>query len=61
MKCRENVGLLLNGAGNLVTKDMEQGEAANAFFTLVGIVNTDLQESQAPESRDKVWSKTFRQ
>ncbi|PKU36897.1 hypothetical protein llap_12799 [Limosa lapponica baueri] len=53
----KNVGLLLNGEGNLVTKDMEKAEAANAFFTSVFTVNIDLQESQAPESRAKVWSK----
>lgn len=51
------MGLLLNGAGNLVTKDMEQAEAANAFFTLICTVNTNLQELQAPEARDEVWSK----
>ena len=51
------MGLLLNGAGNLVTKDMEKAEAANVFFASVFTVNTDLQESQAPETRAKFWSK----
>lgn len=49
--CRENVGLLQNGTGNLVPKDIEK---AKTFFTSVFTVNTDLQEFQAHETRDKV-------
>ncbi|GAB0184094.1 mitochondrial enolase superfamily member 1 [Grus japonensis] len=33
-KTLENVGLLLNGAGDLVTKDMEEVKVLNIFFTL---------------------------
>ena len=32
-KSRENVGQLLNRAGNLVTEDMEKVKLPNAFFT----------------------------
>lgn len=32
-KARENMGLLLNGNGVLVTKDMEKAEVLNASFT----------------------------
>lgn len=49
--CRENVGLLQNGMGNVVPKDIEK---AKTFFTSVFTVNTDLQEFQAHETRDKV-------
>lgn len=34
-KTRENVELLLNGAGNLVVKDMEKAKVLNATFGLV--------------------------
>ncbi|KAK4810509.1 hypothetical protein QYF61_004289 [Mycteria americana] len=34
-KTRENVGLLLNGAGDLVTQDMEKAEVLSAFFASV--------------------------
>lgn len=33
-KTRENAGLLLNGTGNLVQKDMEKAEVVNAFLSL---------------------------
>ncbi|KAK4824189.1 LOW QUALITY PROTEIN: hypothetical protein QYF61_012005 [Mycteria americana] len=36
-KTREYVGLLLNGAGELVTKDMQKAKALNAFFASVFI------------------------
>lgn len=31
-KTRENMGLVLNGAGDLVTKDMEKVKVLNTFF-----------------------------
>jgi len=51
-KTSENANPLLSGAGALVTKDMK-----NAFFALVLNGETGLQESQAPETQEKVWSK----
>lgn len=42
-KVRENVSLLLNGAGDLVTKDMEKAKVFNAFFTSVFTGKTGLQ------------------
>lgn len=54
-KTRENVSLLLNGAGNLVTGNMEESEILNTFFTSVFIGKTDLQESQAHGISRKVW------
>ena len=35
---------------------MEMVEVLNAFFTPVLMCKTDLQESQAPETCEKVWS-----
>lgn len=52
-KTRENVGLLLNGAGALVSQDMEKAEMLNAFFTLVFAVKISLQHSQALATREK--------
>ncbi|GAB0206869.1 mitochondrial enolase superfamily member 1 [Grus japonensis] len=56
-KARENVGLLLNGAGALVTQDMEKSEVLNAAFASVYSSKTGLQESQVPETKAKGWSK----
>ncbi|KAK4830890.1 hypothetical protein QYF61_013819 [Mycteria americana] len=36
---------------------MEKTDAANTFFASVFTINIDLQESQAPETTAKVWSK----
>ncbi|KAK4831043.1 LOW QUALITY PROTEIN: hypothetical protein QYF61_014975 [Mycteria americana] len=56
-KTRENVGQLLNEAEDLVTHGMEKTDVLNAFFTSVFTSKISLQESQAPETREKVWSK----
>lgn len=56
-KTRGNVGLLLNGAVDLVTKGMEKAEVPSAFFALVFTNKTSLQQSQNPETRGEVWSK----
>lgn len=40
---------LLNGAGELVTDDMEKDKVLSAFFTSVSTSKTRLQEFQAPE------------
>ena len=53
----KKVDPLLNGAGALVAKDMEKGKVFNSFFLSVFTGKSSLQESQAPESRGKVWSK----
>jgi len=50
---RENVSLLLNGAEDLVSKDMKNAKALNAFFALVFISKICLQESQTPEANGK--------
>lgn len=42
-KVKENVSLLLNGARDLVTKDMEKAKVFNAFFTSVFTGKTGLQ------------------
>lgn len=46
---RENVGLLRNGAGALMTKDTEKAEALNAFFTSAFTAKMVLKVSGAPE------------
>lgn len=40
------MGLLLNGAGALVTKDVEKAKVLNVFFILVFIGKASLQELQ---------------
>ena len=56
-KMRENVGPLLHGVGDLVTKDMEKAEVLHAFFASVVNGEICLQECQRPENSRKVWSK----
>lgn len=53
---RENEGLTLNGARDLVTKDTEKDEVSNTFFTSVFTDKICPEELQAPESSGKVWS-----
>lgn len=54
-KTSENMGLLLKGAGVLVTQDMDKAEEPNVFFTSAFASQTRLQES--PGARGKCWSK----
>jgi len=54
-KTRDNVGLLLNEVGVLVTDDAEKAELLNAFFASVFSAKTDPQESQAPEVREEAY------
>lgn len=58
-KTRENASPLLNGAGNLVTGNMEECELLNTFVTSVSIGKTDLQESQAHWTSRNVWSTEY--
>lgn len=53
---RENTGLLLNGAGELVKNDMEKAKMLNAAFVSVFTSKNGFWESQAPEA-GKVWYK----
>lgn len=53
-KSRKNVGLLLNGAGDLVTKDMKQAEIFDTFFALFFTDKTGHQESQGPQSNGSI-------
>lgn len=41
----------------MVTQDMEKAEVMKAFFAPVFTSKTSFQESQAPEIRDKIWSR----
>jgi len=56
-KTRDNVGLLLNEAGVLVTEDAEKAELMNAFFASVFIARAGPQDSQAPEVREEATRK----
>ncbi|RMC04935.1 hypothetical protein DUI87_18111 [Hirundo rustica rustica] len=55
-KTIEDVGLLLKGAGVLVTQDMDKAEVLNVFFTSAFVKKT-IQEP--PENSMKDWSKKF--
>lgn len=50
------MSLLLDGAGELVTNDMEKAEVLNALFASVFTNETALLVSQGPETREKIWS-----
>ena len=51
------MGLLLNGAGDLMTQDVEKVGELSTFFTSVFISMTSVQKSQVLETRGKVWNK----
>ena len=48
-KARENTGLLLSGARDLVTKEVEEADVLKSFFAMVFTSNTCLRKSQIPE------------
>lgn len=54
---RENVGLLLTGAGVLMTKDTEDTKVLIAFFTSVFTGNICVQEFQDCKACGKILSK----
>lgn len=56
-KTWENVGLLLNGEGDLLRKNTEKVEVLSAVFAPFFTDKMSHQESQAPETSKKVWSK----
>ncbi|GAB0209507.1 mitochondrial enolase superfamily member 1 [Grus japonensis] len=56
-KSRENVGLLLNEVGALVTEDTEKVESLNAFFASVFTAKASPQETQTLEVGEKVLRK----
>ncbi|GAB0190397.1 mitochondrial enolase superfamily member 1 [Grus japonensis] len=56
-KTRENVSLLLNEVGALVTEDTEEVELLNATFDSVFTAKAGPQESQTLEVGEKVWRK----
>lgn len=47
---------LLNGAGEVVTKDKEKAEVIDAFLASGFIVKAGLKESHTSETRGKVWN-----
>lgn len=53
-KPRENVGLLLNGMGDLVAKDMQKVEVLSAIFTLIFIGKIGVLQSQILEAHGKI-------
>jgi len=55
-KARDNVGLLLNEAGVLVTEDAEKAELLNAFFASFFSAKVGPQEYQALEAREEAYT-----
>lgn len=53
-KTGDNVGLLLNEVGALVTEDAEKVELLNIFFALIFTTETGTQESQTLEVRESL-------
>jgi len=53
---QQMVDLLSDGAGKLLTDDIEKAEVLNAYFASVSTSKTSLQEFQAPETRGEVWN-----
>ncbi|KAK4825717.1 hypothetical protein QYF61_002135 [Mycteria americana] len=49
----ENVGLLLNRAGNLGTKDTEKAEVSHILFNSVFTSKVDIKKSQVPETHGR--------
>ncbi|PKU46095.1 rna-directed dna polymerase from mobile element jockey- hypothetical protein [Limosa lapponica baueri] len=54
---RENVGLLLNETGAMVTEDAEKAELLNTFFASVFTAQASPQEPPNLEESEKVWTK----
>lgn len=50
------MSLLSNGAGELVTSDMEKAEVLCPAFASVTTSKTAMQELQAPETSDEIWN-----
>jgi len=55
-KTEKNTTLVLDGAGDLMTRSVGKAEALLDFFASFISVKTCLQESQVPEISGKVWS-----
>lgn len=53
-KVLENVGLLLNGNGDMVTKTKEKAKVMNAIFASVFADKNGLHQSQVLETSGKV-------
>lgn len=56
-KTRENLGLLLNGAGDWVMEDIKKAKVFEASFPQSSTGETSFQEAQVPETSMKVQSK----
>lgn len=46
----------MNGAGQILTRDLEKSKVVNAFLASVFTGSKGIQESQTHETRGKVWS-----
>lgn len=52
-----NVGLLMNGTGELVMDDVEKIKVLNVFSVSAFTNKAGVWKYQAPETEGKVWSK----
>lgn len=54
---RENLDLILNASGKMLTKHVYKAKTLNAFFLQPWLVRSAFWNPKTPETRDQVWGK----